>query len=292
MISYSSNTLDASPEAVRVPRMKDKVALVTGVGPGLGKAIAVTLAREGAKVVICDVNETALAEAAKEVAAVGGECLAVRCDVSSSAEVSDMFAAAVARFGTVHVLVNNAALVPNRPIDTDRRNKLYAYMQMPMPRDTLRFTSEISDEEWLRFWGVNVHGVFYCTREALKLMEAQRYGRIVNVASIAGLSSKSAHSPHYSATKGAVIAFTRSVAMEVAGANIFVNAMAPGGVATPDFNAYLDQIGETARNRIWQGCPAGRFGTVDEYAATVLHLASDEHYLVGQVISPNGGSVI
>jgi 3-oxoacyl-[acyl-carrier protein] reductase len=203
-----------------------------------------------------------------------------------------MFAAAVARFGTVHVLVNNAALVPNRPIDTERRNKLYAYMQTPMPRDTLRFTSEISDEEWLRFWGVNVHGVFYCTREALKLMEAQRYGRIVNVASIAGLSSKSAHSPHYSATKGAVIAFTRSVAMEVAGANIFVNAMAPGGVATPDFNAYLDQIGETARNRIWQGCPAGRFGTVDEYAATVLHLASDEHYLVGQVISPNGGSVI
>jgi 3-oxoacyl-[acyl-carrier protein] reductase len=122
-------------------------------------------------------------------------------------------------------------------------------------------------------------------------MQPQRYGRIVNIASVAGTSAKSAHSPHYSATKGAVIAFSRSVATEVAGANIFVNVMAPGGVATPDFNAYLAQIGEDGRNRLWQGCPSGRFGTPEEYAATVLHLASDEHYLVGQVVSPNGGSV-
>jgi len=273
-------------------RMKDKVAVVTGVGPGLGKAIATTLAREGARVVICDVNEQALAEAGREVEQAGGECLALRCDVSSSVEVSAMFAAAVERFGTVHALVNNAALTPNRPIDTERRNTLYAYLQTPVERASLRFTSEITDEEWLRYWGVNVHGTFYCTREALKLMEPQRYGRIVNIASIAGISARSAHSPHYSATKGAVVAFTRSVAFEVAGANIFVNAMAPGGVATPAFNGYLDQIGETGRNRLWQSCPAGRFGTVEEYAATVLHLASDEHYLVGQVLSPNGGSAI
>lgn len=273
-------------------RMKDKVALVTGVGPGLGKAIAVALAREGAKLVICDVNEAALADAAHAVEAVGGACLASRCDVSSSTEVDGLFAAAVTRFGAVHALVNNAALVPNRPADTVRRNKYYAYMQTPMARDSLAFTSEISDDEWLRYWAVNVHGVFYCTRAALRVMQAQRYGRIVNVASTAGMSSRSAHSPHYSATKGAVIAFTRSVALEVAGANIFVNALAPGGVATPDFNAYLEQIGETGRNRLWQGVPAGRFGTVEEYAATVLHLASEEHYLVGQVISPNGGTVI
>lgn len=273
-------------------RMQDKVALVTGVGPGLGKAIAVTLAREGAKVVICDVNDASLEEAGREIEDAGGTCLAVRCDVSSSAEVSDMFAAAVQRFGTVHALVNNAALTPNRPIDTERRNALYAYLQTPVERDSLRFTSEISDDEWLRYWDVNVHGVFYCTREALRLMEPQRYGRIVNIASIAGISARSAHSPHYSATKGAVVAFTRSVALEVAGANIYVNAMAPGGVATPAFNSYLEQIGETGRNRLWQSCPAGRFGTVDEYAATVLHLAGDEHYLVGQTISPNGGSAI
>lgn len=273
-------------------RMKDKVALVTGVGPGLGQAIAVTLAREGAKVVVCDVRDEALAAAQEAVEKVGGSCLAVRCDVSSSDDVRAMFAAAVERFGTVHALVNNAALVPNRPIDTERRNRFYGYMQTPVPRDSLAFTTDITDEEWMRYWGVNVHGVFFCTREALKLMQAQRYGRIVNVASVAGTSAKSAHSPHYSATKGAVIAFSRSVAMEVAGANIFVNVMAPGGVATPDFNAYLEGIGEAGRNRLWQGCPSGRFGTPEEYAATVLHLASDEHYLVGQVVSPNGGSVI
>ena len=273
-------------------RMKDKVALVTGVGPGLGKAVAVTLAREGAKVVLCDVNEASLAEARQAVEAVGGECLALRCDVSSSTQVDEMFATAVKRLGTVHALVNNAALVPNQPIDTERRNKLYAYTQTPVARGSLQITSEFTDDEWMRFWGVNVHGVFYCTRAALRLMEPRRYGRIVNVASIAGISAKSAHNPSYSASKGAVIAFSRSVALEVAGANIFVNVMAPGGVATPAFNAYLEQIGEAGRNRLWQSCPSGRFGTVEEYAATVLHLASDEHYLVGQVISPNGGSVI
>ncbi|MGF6372939.1 NAD(P)-dependent dehydrogenase (short-subunit alcohol dehydrogenase family) [Paraburkholderia sp. RAU6.4a] len=272
-------------------KLRDKIALVTGVGPGLGLACAVALADEGASVVVCDVDENALATARAAVEARGAKCLAVRCDVSSSAEVKTLFAQIVARFGTLHILVNNAALTPNRPIDTERRNKLYAYMQTPMPRQSLGFTSEISDEEWHRYWGVNVHGVFYCTREALKLMEPQRDGKIINIASIAGLSTRSAHSPHYCATKGAVIAFTRSVAFEVAGANIFVNVMAPGGVATPAFNDYLDKIGEDARNRLWQSCPLGRFGTVEEYASTVVYLAG-EHYLVGQVISPNGGSVI
>ena len=268
-----------------------KVALVTGVGPGLGQGVAVAFAREGASVVVCDVNAQALEATRAAVEADGAACLAVRCDVSNSEDVRRMFEATIERFGTLHVLVNNAALTPNRPADTERRNKLYSYISTPVPRDTLGFTSEISDEEWHRCWGVNVHGVFYCTREALKIMQPQRYGRIVNIASIAGISAKSAHSPHYSATKGAVIAFTRSVAYEVAGANILVNAMAPGGVATPAFNDYLENIGEEARNRLWQGCPSGRFGTVDEYASTVLHLSGD-HYLVGQVVSPNGGSAI
>jgi len=270
---------------------KDKVALVTGVGPGLGQGIAVGLAREGASVVVCDVNQDALAATEQAVRATGAECLAVPCDVSDSTAVRAMFDATRARFGALHILVNNAALTPNRPADTERRNKLYAYNSTPVPRDTLNFTAEMSDEDWHRYWGVNVHGVFYCTREALKLMQPQRYGRIVNIASIAGISAKSAFAPHYSATKGAVVAFTRAVAHEVVGAGILVNAMAPGGVATPAFLNYLDTIGEEARNRLWQSCPRGRFGTVEEYVATVLHLAG-EHYMVGQVLSPNGGSVI
>ena len=272
-------------------KFKGKVAVVTGVGPGLGCGVAVALAQQGAQLVICDVDADSLARAAQAVRDAGAECLAVPCDVSDSDAVRDLFAQAAAHFGTVHILVNNAALTPNRPIDVMRRNALYAYNTLPVARDSLQFTSDITDDEWLRFWGVNVHGVFYCTREALKLMEPQRYGRIVNIASIAGISAKSAHSPHYSATKGAVIAFTKSVAHEVAGANILVNAMAPGGVATPAFNAYLDDIGEDGRNAIWQACPSGRFGSVAEYADVVTHLAGD-HYFVGQVLSPNGGSVI
>jgi 3-oxoacyl-[acyl-carrier protein] reductase len=195
------------------------------------------------------------------------------------------------RFGTLHILVNNAALAPTGAADAVRRNKHYAYITTAQPRQSLGFTSEITDEEWHRYWDVNVHGMFYCTREALKLMQEQRYGRIVNLASIAGMSAISAHSPHYSASKGAVIAFTKSVAAEVAGGNILVNALAPGGVSTPFFEEYLDSIGEEGRRRFWQVIPAGRFGTTDEYASVATFLAGD-HYFVGQVISPNGGAVL
>ncbi|MGF6750868.1 3-oxoacyl-[acyl-carrier protein] reductase [Paraburkholderia sp. MM5482-R1] len=271
--------------------LEGRVALVTGAGRGMGGAIAVDLARAGARVAICDIDMPALEETRAAVQAAGAPCLALRCDVSSSSEVANLFAAIVERFGTLHILVNNAALVPNTPIDTGRRNRHYAYLTTPVQRQALAFTSSISDEEWHRYWDVNVHGLFYCTREALRLMQPQRDGRIINIASIAGISAMSAHSPHYSATKGAVVAFTKSVAAEVAGANILVNAMAPGGVATPEFTEYFEAAGEEKRNQFWQVVPAGRLGTMEEYASTVTYLAGD-HYLVGQVISPNGGVVI
>jgi 3-oxoacyl-[acyl-carrier protein] reductase len=271
--------------------LKGRVALVTGAGRGMGGAIAIDLARAGAHVAICDIDMPALEETREAVEAAGAPCLALRCDVSSSSEVANMFSSIVERFGTLHILVNNAALVPVRPEDTARRNRHYAYLTTPVPRQSLGFTSNMSDEEWHRYWDVNVHGLFYCTREALRLMEPQRDGRIVNIASVAGISAMSAHSPHYSATKGAVVAFTKSVAAEVAGANIFVNAMAPGGVATPEFAKYFEAAGEQKRNQFWQVVPAGRLGTMEEYASTVTYLAGD-HYLVGQIISPNGGVVI
>jgi 3-oxoacyl-[acyl-carrier protein] reductase len=268
-----------------------KVALVTGAGRGLGGSIARALAQAGATVAICDIDEAALEETRQAVESLGGRCLALCCDVSSSAEVATMYQRIVDTFGTLQILVNNAAIVPSRPVDTLRRNQHYAYLTTPVQRQSLQITSQISDEEWLRFWNVNVHGVFYCTREALKLMEPQQYGRIINIASVAGMSALSAHSPHYSATKGAVIAFTKAVAAEVAGANIFVNAIAPGGVMTPDFERYLAEIGEEKARQFWQVCPAGRLGTMNEYASLATYLAG-EHYLVGQVISPNGGAVI
>jgi 3-oxoacyl-[acyl-carrier protein] reductase len=251
--------------------LEGRVALVTGAGPGLGRALARALAEAGANLVVCDINEASLEQARAAVEEAGSECLTVRCDVTDSAAVQRMFAQAAERFGTVHILVNNAALTPNRPADDVRRNRHYAYLTTPVPRESLEFTSHITDEEWHRWWGVNVHGTFYCTREALKLMEPQKYGRIINVASLSGMSGLSAHSPHYSATKGAVIAFSKSVAAEV--------------------EAVLQKMGEEARNRFLQLVPSGRMGTPEEYAATVVHLAG-EHYLVGQVISPNGGMLI
>ncbi|MEM5326021.1 SDR family NAD(P)-dependent oxidoreductase [Paraburkholderia sp. JHI2823] len=271
--------------------LQGRVALITGAGRGLGGVIARHFARAGADIVICDVDQPALEETREAVEAIGARCIALACDITSSARVREMFATIVERFGTLHILVNNAALGPTAAADEMRRNRHYAYITTPQPRQALGFTSEITDEDWHRYWDVNVHGMFYCTREALKLMQAQGYGRIVNLASVAGFSTISAHSPHYSASKGAVIAFTRTVAAEVAGGNILVNALAPGGVQTPFFEQYLDSIGEEARNRFWQLIPAGRFGTMDEYAAVATFLAGD-HYFVGQVISPNGGAVI
>jgi 3-oxoacyl-[acyl-carrier protein] reductase len=284
---HSTDTL-AAPGA---QNLAGRVALITGAGRGLGGTIARHYARAGAGIVICDVDMPALEDTRKAVEAAGANCLALRCDISKSSEVVDMFARIVERFGTLHILVNNAARAPTAAADEVRRNRHYAYITTPQPRQALGFTSEITDDEWHRYWDVNVHGMFYCTREALKLMQPQRYGRIVNLASIAGFSAISAHSPHYSASKGAVIAFTKSVAAEVAGGNILVNALAPGGVSTPFFEQYLDSIGEEARNRFWQVIPAGRFGTMDEYASVATLLAGD-HYFVGQVISPNGGAVL
>ena len=267
-----------------------RVALVTGAGPGLGRALARGLAEAGANLVVCDINEASLTAARAAVEEAGAQCLTVRCDVSDSAAVQRMFAETLSRTDEL-AAKTRAALTPNRPSDDVRRNRHYSYLTTPVTRQSLEFTSAITDDEWHRWWGVNVHGTFYCTREALKLMQPQKYGRIINVASLSGMSGLSAHSPHYSATKGAVIAFTKAVAAEVAGSNIYVNVMAPGLVHTQEVEAVLQKMGEEGRNRFLQLVPSGRMGTPEEYAATVVHLAG-KSYLAGQVISPNGGMLI
>jgi 3-oxoacyl-[acyl-carrier protein] reductase len=273
-------------------KLKDKIALVTGAGQGLGKSIALALAREGAAVAVCDINQQTLTETVKEIEALGRQALGIVCDVSSTEAVKKMFGSITEQFGTLHVLVNNAAAVPAKPEDEARRNRHYAYVTTPMPRQSLGIVASLTDDDWLRWWGVNVHGVFYCTREALRLMEPQRYGRIVNIASIAGISTASTHSPGYSASKAAVVSFTKTCALDVAGANIVVNAIACGGVLTPPLEAYLAKLTEEQKRVLFQMVPLGRVGKPEEYASLAVYLASDEHYLVGQIISPNGGLVI
>jgi 3-oxoacyl-[acyl-carrier protein] reductase len=273
-------------------RLGGKVALVTGAGRGLGGAIAVAMAAEGARLVVCDIVGEALDDTRAQLDALGTESLALRCDVADSAAVDGMFAQAAERFGTVDILVNNAARIPNLPAEEARRNLHYQYLTTPMPRQALGIVASLSDDDWLKWWGVNMHGVFYCTRAALRLMTPRRAGKIVNIASIAGLGTGSMHSPGYSATKAGVISLTKTTAFDVAGANIYVNAIACGGVLTPPFQDYLDRASEEQKNRLFQLIPLGRIGRPQEYASLAVYLVSDEHYLVGQVISPNGGLVI
>ena len=273
-------------------QLKDKVVLVTGAGLGLGGTIAQAMARQGASLVICDVNMDALHATQAAVESLGAQCLALACDVSDSAAVDQMFAQAGQRFGTVDVLVNNAARVPNTPAEAERRNRHYAYMTTPMPRQALGIVASLSDEDWLKWWGVNMHGVFFCTRAALRFMVPQKSGRIINIASIAGLGAHSLHSPGYSATKAGVISLTKTTALDVAGANVYVNAIACGGVLTPAFEAYLESATQAQVNSLNQMVPSGRLGRPEEYANVAVFLAAQDHYLVGQVISPNGGFVI
>jgi len=273
-------------------KLQNKVALITGAGGGLGRAIAKAMAAEGAKLVLCDINEKTLQETEGELTKAGTDTLGIKCDISSSADVIKMFDAIKQRFGTLHILVNNAAIVPGDAAGLERNARYMALMTTPIPRQSLCVTSQMSDEEWHRFWGVNVHGTFYCTRESLKLMEPQKDGKIINIASVSGTSSAAAHSPHYSASKGAVVAFTKSVGYEVAGANIYVNCIAPGAILTPDAEAYFDHAPPEALNSFFQIIPAGRIGRPEEYASLAVYLASDGHYLYGQILSPNGGVVI
>ncbi|MBM7365592.1 SDR family NAD(P)-dependent oxidoreductase [Gordonia hydrophobica] len=273
-------------------RLQDKVALVTGAAQGLGRAIATAMAQDGADVVICDIQEQKLHDVAREIEALGRRCLPVVCDVSSPTEVASMFATAAERFGTVHILVNNAAKVPTRPADEERRNKHYAYVTTPMPRQAVGVTSSLTEDDWLRWWDVNANGVFYCTQEALKYMVPQQYGRIINISSVAGISTASMHSPGYSASKAAVASLTKTVALDVAGAGVYVNAIACGGVLTPPFEEYLEHASDEQRQNLYQMIPAGRLGRPEEYASLAVYLATENHYLVGQVISPNGGVVI
>jgi 3-oxoacyl-[acyl-carrier protein] reductase len=269
-----------------------RVAVVTGGGQGLGRAIAQALADEGARLVLCDISPDTLEATRADLAAQGAEVLAARCDVSDPAAVEALFDEAGRRFGTVDILVNNAGLVPSTPAEEALRKKHYAYRTTPVPRQSLGVTTSLTDHEWHKWWGVNVHGVFYCTRAALRFMERQRSGRIVNIASVAGMGAGSMHSPGYSATKAAVISLTQTVAFDVAGANIQVNAIACGGVNTPPMLAYLEGATPEQRANLFQLVPLGRFAEADQYARLAVFLAGDDHYFVGQVLSPNGGYVI
>lgn len=275
-------------------RFSGKTALVTGGSDGLGKGIAEGLVREGARVAINGRNPRKLDQAVGDLRAglgVGADTvIGVAADVGDSAAVASMFATVRETFGTLDILVNNAARTPSDKESTRARVEAMQLMTTPVPKRSIHVTREMSDETWLAMVNTNLNGVFFCTREALKIMEPKGYGKIVNIASTAGISGLSFHSPHYSASKGGVVAFTKSVGVEVIGAGVNVNCIAAGGIATEAWDEAMARGGEQLRAQLMQLIPAGRLGTIHEHASLALYLASDDAaYLVGQVISPNGG---
>jgi 3-oxoacyl-[acyl-carrier protein] reductase len=247
--------------------LKDKVALVTGGSRGLGRAIAMSLAAEGAKV---GVNYRESADKAQavvdEIARAGGAAATVRGDVSSEADVVAMFDAMESAFGPVEILINNAAYCP------------------------VVSTVEISEKEWSRAFEVNVTGTFLCSREMIRrLLALGRTGRIVNVSSQAAFRGSESGKSAYDASKGAIVAFTVSLAREMAKKGIAVNGVAPGLMYTEMLKPFVDANPEKFSARL----PIGRLGLPEEVAGVATFLASDRAgFMTGATVDVSGGMLM
>jgi 3-oxoacyl-[acyl-carrier protein] reductase len=240
--------------------LSGRVAIVTGSGRGIGRAIALKLAEAGASVVVNDMEE-AVEGVAGEIQAAGRQSLAVIGDVTSAADVARLAEAAIASYGRVDILVNNAGIA---------RDQLLVRM---------------SDEDWDRVLDVDLKGVFLCTRAVLRYMLKKRWGRIISIASIVGLVGNPGQA-NYAAAKAGVIGFTRSVAKEVASRKITVNAIAPGFIDTE----MTQHLAQDQRRELMSRIPLGRLGSPDDVAGAVAFLASEEAgYITGQVLAVDGG---
>ena len=273
-------------------RLQDRIALVTGGGSGIGRAIALRFAEEGARVIVNDVT----AERAQEtVAAIDAHAesprgRAIAADVADSGQVRRMFAEVDRELGGLDILVNNAGIAETAAGDRERIGaKAEARLSEMMSGQPITthwdVTQEMSDEAWQRMIGVHLNGTFFCTREALRLMARRNRGVIINMSSVAALMGLDA-TPHYSAAKGGILAFTRALAREVASRGIRVNAICPGYIDTP----MTQPISPLLQRVILSRTPMNRMGAPEEIASTALFLASDDgSYFTGQWLSPNGG---
>ena len=240
---------------------KGKVALVTGASRGIGRSIALALAAEGAKIVAVDVVPEGVEALAAEIRADGGEAIGVQGNVTVTADAEKMVEAAVEAFGRLDILVNNAGIT----------------------RDGLLL--RMKDEDWDAVLTVNLKGAFLCTRAAAKVMAKQRYGRIINIASIVGQMGNAAQA-NYCASKAGLIGLTKSNARELAKRNVTVNAVAPGFIATD----MTDVLPEKVKQELSAQIPMERLGSADDIAHAVLFLAMERSaYITGQVLGVNGG---
>jgi len=265
-------------------RLKGKTALITGAARGLGAAIARRFVEEGAMVIINDLNLDAARATAKSLNGSG-----FAANVSDSKDVARMFADIAKVTPHLDILVNNAGIsgLEGRNDNNERLAKFVQRAEAASRGEAVEpdnGTIETTDEEWHRMMGVHVDGTFFCCREALKIMTAQRAGAIINMGSIMGTFGRGGGTA-YCAAKAAILGFTRSLAHEVADRNIRVNAIAPGWILTDMTSPF-----EVMHPMLAAQTPQGRIGEPDDIAWAAVYLASEEaKFMTGQVISPNGG---
>lgn len=241
--------------------LENKVALVTGSGRGIGRAIALTLAANGADVAVSDIDGASTDVVAEEVRKLGRRSLAIICDVSDPTACKAMIDQVVGELSRLDILVNNAGIT---------RDRLVLGMK---------------DEDWDRVLDVNLKGTFHCTRAALRPMSKQRFGRIINIASIVGLTGNPGQA-NYAASKAGLIALTKTVAKEMASRNITANAVAPGFIQTE----MTEKLRADWKEALLKQIPLGRMGEPAEVASCVLFLASDQAgYITGHVLQVDGG---
>lgn len=244
--------------------LKDKVALITGSGQGIGRAIALKLASYGANIVVSDVIEDNGKAVCDEIISLGREAIFVKCDVSNMNEVENLATLAMEKFGKIDILVNNAGIT----------------------RDTLIL--KMTEEDWDKVIAINLKGTFNCSKVISKLMIKQRSGRIINIASIIGLVGNAGQC-NYAASKAGIIGLTKSIAKELALRNITVNAIAPGFIKTK----MTDNIPDKIKDELLKQIPLRKLGEPEDVANAVLFLSSDlASYITGEVIKVDGGMVM
>lgn len=271
-------------------RLRDRIALVTGGGSGIGRAIALRFAEEGASVVVNDVRLDAARQTVAAMEPRHGR--AIQADVAASGQVRAMFAEIERDLGTVDVLVNNAGIATTgderESLERTSEARITELLSGQGIQTHWDITEQMTDEAWHRMIAVHLHGTFYCTREALRLMSRQNRGVIINLSSVAGLMGLESV-PHYSAAKAGILGFTRAVAREVGSRGIRVNAICPGFIDTP-MTAPMPPL---LRAAVVSRTPLNRWGEPEEVAATALFLASDDSsFFTGQWLSPGGGLFI